>query len=293
MGFFRKKATKAAVVQMRILPLERERNLETAAQGIGKGAGQGARLVVLPQAFSTGINLTDLHQSAEPIPEGPASAFLAAQAAQHGVHLVGGILEKQGADIYDTAVVMSPAGRLLGKYRRWFLWGMEKDFLAAGAPGEVMETDFGKVGLLLGYDLYFPEACRNYFQSRADLLICLANVYKDLGSAITPLCRARAIENHCYFILGGGLGYHEIANSHYRGGSLVACDPLFRKFVLKEPEGDDYDLLCEAAEEETILLERLYLGDLRAHRRKAPQFEDYEFALEQTPGKLAYARLVD
>jgi predicted amidohydrolase len=283
----------AAVVQMRILPQQKERNLETAARFIEAAAGQGARLVVLPQAFATGINLTDLHHTAEPIPAGATSVFLAAQAARYGIHLVAGILEKSGADIYDAAVVLSPEGRLLGKYRRWFLWGMEKDFLATGTPGECVQTDFGKVGLLLGYDLYFPEACLNYFRGRVDALICLANIYTDLSAAVAPLCRARAIENHCYFILVGGLGFHEIANSHFMGGSLVACDPLFRKFVLKDPEQEDFDLLARAGGRETVLLENLYLRDLQAYKGKMPQFEDYEFALGRTDGKLAYASLVD
>jgi predicted amidohydrolase len=293
MGLFQKQETAAAVIQMRIFQQEGERNLKTAARFIEACVGRGAKLVVLPQAFRTSINLTDLHQSAEAIPGGSASTFLANQAARHKVHLVGGILEKEGADIYDAAVVMSPVGRLIGKYRRRFLWGMEKDFLAPGALGQVIQTDFAKVGLLLGYDLYFPEACRNYFKSQADVLICLANVYKELGSAVGPLCRARAVENHCYFILDGGLGYHEIANRSFMGGSLVACDPLFLKFVLKQPEGGDFGLLCKAADQETILVEKFYFRDLQEHKRKTPQFEDYEFALGRSNGKPAYARLVE
>lgn len=279
MGIFRKKLVKLAVIQMKVFN-EKHLNLECAFRFINEAIEQGARIICLPQAFATGISWIDLKNTAEEIPEGNLFRLLQKKADAAGIYIAAGILEKDEEDIFDSAILLNPEGKLLGKYRRRFLWEGEIDFISRGKESKCICTPMGKIGFIIGYDINFPEACREYFKQQVDLLICVATIFDDFSYPTEYICRVRAMENHCYFAFASGLGEHELANKKYMGRSLIACDPIF---LLKQVHGcqtPDRDILCKAEKNEGILIQELLLEELKKFRKGIPHYKDLDVTLK-------------
>lgn len=280
MGFFKKPSIRVSIVQMKVLQDQTEANINNASQFIDKAVKEKCRMVVLPEAFATGLNISSLKQVAEPIDNGRIIKFLQDKARENSIYITGGLLEYDTDGIFDTAVIISPQGEIIGKYRRWFLWSMENDFLNSGNQGTCIDTELGRIGLIIGYDVSFPESCRRYFQQNVDIIICLANVLDDYGYPVEFLCRARAMENHCYFIFASSLGYHVFTNMYFMGRSLFAADPLFLQYELKEKMEPNFDILQQAQNKECIITHDLYVRSLDAHRKKIAQISDYKRVME-------------
>jgi predicted amidohydrolase len=160
---------------------------------IAEAARQKADLVVLPEALTLGGGATYL-DVAEPIP-GPSTRFFGALAKQHGVHLVPGLIERDGHLIYNVAVLIGPDGELIGKYRKICLpRGEIEGGLTPGHEYPVFDTRFGKVGLMVCYDGFFPEVARELSNRGAEVI-----AWPVMGC--NPLlAEARASENHVYVV---------------------------------------------------------------------------------------------
>jgi predicted amidohydrolase len=288
MRLFKRDTERVAVVQMPIIHSDREENLRTAKQLIDEAARNCAGLICLPQAFATGINLPDLRDQAEPIPSGPTTQFLVESATRAGAYVVAGVLEKDGRDIYDSVVLIDPAGQLCGKYRRWFLWQREKDFITPGKPVGCVQTNMGRIGLIAGYDINFPESCRHYFRERVDIIICAANILSDIAFPVQSFCRARAAENHCYLIFCSSLGEHPYARSRYMGKSMVTCDPLFLVYEVEQESSSGAEVVCQADDREQVLLADLFIYDITRRKGKVPEYKDFEYATDGSGRELSW-----
>jgi predicted amidohydrolase len=169
-------------------------NCRLFAPLIAQAAGQGADLVVLPETLTicgTGLSYA---AAAEAIP-GPSTDYFAALARQHQLHLVAGLLERDGRLVYNVAVLIGPDGRLLGKYRKAALPRTEIE--AGVAPGDaypVFETRFGKVGMMVCYDGFFPEVARQLSLNGAEVIAF------PVWGCNPLLAAARACENHVYVV---------------------------------------------------------------------------------------------
>jgi predicted amidohydrolase len=180
--------------------------------------------------------------------------------------------------VFDAAVLVSPQGEVVGKYRRWLLWRHEKAFLAPGAPASAIRTPLGTIGLTIGYDLSFPEAFRRLFLGHADLIVCLANTFSGLAAPIPHWARARAAENHCYFLLCSGLGFHPFVGDEFMRESMVTCDPIFAQYELLR-DGSDPGVIAQADHTEQVLYRPLHLAKLAHRRDKVPEYADLLDAL--------------
>lgn len=280
MGIFSRRATRVAVVQSLIVQGERERNVRGAMTLVDRALTQQPHIVCLTQAFATGVNFIVLQKLAERIPDGPTCQELMQKAAAERIHIVAGILER-GDDgrIYDAAVLIDPRGILLGKYRRWMRWSGEVNYVSAGVPIDVIETEIGRVGLQVGYDVCFPEASQHYFRQEADLIVYCASIFEDLRYDVRHLCGARAIDNHCYVVFAGAIGEHQFANMRYMGGSCVCCDPYVQTQQLKRNEEAGMEMLAQAGRTEEFITADLYLEELGKARRKFPFHHDLRTAL--------------
>jgi deaminated glutathione amidase len=267
-----------ALVQMPIVHSAKEVNLQTARHLIEEAARNCASLICLPQAFATGINLPDLRDLAEQIPEGPVAQFLIESAKRFGAYIIAGVLEKEGREVYDSVVLITPKGQVEGKYRRLFLWQNEKDFITRGSPINCIQTELGKIGLIAGYDINFPESCRHYFRARADMIVCVANVLGKVGLPVQAFCRARAAENHCYFLFCSGLGEHPFAGSRYLGKSGITCDPLFLAYEIGQDFLPEAEVVCQADDREQVLVADLCIYDMARRKGKVPEYDDVEYA---------------
>jgi N-carbamoylputrescine amidase len=154
----------------------KESNVAATLQLIADATAQGARLIVLPELASTGYSFDtreEAYAHAEPLPDGPTCTAWINAAREHDVYIVAGIAEADGVTMYNTAVLIGPEG-FIGKYRKTHLWNREKLLFSPGDSYPVFDTRIGRIGLLICWDIWFPEVARILVAQGADL-ICSAN----------------------------------------------------------------------------------------------------------------------
>jgi N-carbamoylputrescine amidase len=155
-----------------------ERNLEQSLDLALKAVQGGANLIVLPELANTGYMFKTRQEAfahAEEIPDGPSVRKWAAFARRHNVYLAAGLAERDGMTLYDSAVLVGPEG-FIGVYRKAHLWNLEKLWFTPGNLGfPVFETPIGRIGLLICWDIWFPEVPRLLSQQGADIICSLNN----------------------------------------------------------------------------------------------------------------------
>lgn len=164
------------------------------AQFIEEAARQKADLVVLPETLTQTGNGLSYVEVAEPIP-GPSTDYFGELARKHGVYLVVGLVEREKHLVYNTGVLIGPDGRLIGKYRKVTLPRTEIE--AGVAPGNeypVFDTRFGKVGIMICYDGFFPEPARQLSIRGAEVIAF------PVAGCNPMLAAARACENHVFLV---------------------------------------------------------------------------------------------
>jgi predicted amidohydrolase len=169
-------------------------NLEFFAKYIKKVADLKADIVCLPEGITlVGTSLNYISAS-EAVP-GPSTEFLGEVARENGIYIVAGILEKLGEVGYNTAVLIDREGKLAGKYRKISLPREEID--GGVTPGDslpVFDTDFGRVGMMICWDVTFPETARKLSTQGAEIILM------PIWGGNVTLARARAIENQVYLV---------------------------------------------------------------------------------------------
>ena len=171
-------------------PDERRRAFEPI---IEEAAKQKADMLVLPEVVTYGSGSTYL-DVAEPIP-GPSTEFFGALAKKHHLHLVPGLVERAGSLIYNVAVLIGPDGGIVGKYRKVCLpRGEIEGGVTPGHEYPVFQTSFGKVGMMVCYDGFFPEVARQLSNNGAEVI-----AWPVMGCN-PMLGAARACENHVYVV---------------------------------------------------------------------------------------------
>jgi N-carbamoylputrescine amidase len=166
------------LVQMRCTP-EPARNMAAAVQGVREAAAGGAQIICLQELFrSQYFCQTEDHRCfdlAEPVP-GPSTQELGALAAELGVVIVASLFEKRAQGIYhNTAAILDADGRYLGKYRKMHIPDdpqyYEKFYFTPGDLGfRSWDTRFGRIGVLVCWDQWYPEAARLTAMSGAQIL---------------------------------------------------------------------------------------------------------------------------
>jgi predicted amidohydrolase len=169
-------------------------NCREFASLIEEAARQKADLVVLGETltyYGTRLNYSDC---AEPIP-GPSTEIFGGLAKKHKLYIVAGLIERDQHLIYNTAVLMDPNGKLAGKYRKVCLPRTEvSSGICPGNEYPVFQTRFGKVGLMVCYDGFFPEVARQLSNNGAEVIAW------PVWGCNPLLAAARACENHVYIV---------------------------------------------------------------------------------------------
>jgi predicted amidohydrolase len=161
---------------------------------IALAAEQKADLVVLGETLTfVGLGKT-ANEVAEPIP-GPSSEYFGMLARRYHLYIVAGLFERDGHLVYNSAVLLGPEGRVVGKYRKTCLPRSEIDAgVCAGSDYPVFETRFGKLGMMVCYDGFFPEVARQLTIHGAEVIAW------PVWGCNPLLARARACENHVYVV---------------------------------------------------------------------------------------------
>ena len=225
------------------------RNLSAAASLIAAAAAQGATLLALPEYFCLmGRRDTDKLAVAEADGDGPIQDFLAAQARQHRVWLVGGTLPIRGVTpdhVRNACCVYGPDGMRAARYDKIHLFRFdngresfdEARVLEAGDSPVALQAGPLHVGLSICYDLRFPELYRALCTpAPCDVLSVPAAFTYTTGRAHWELLlRARAVENQCYVLAAAQGGTHE--NGRRTWGHSMIVDPWGDVLAVK-PEGE-------------------------------------------------------
>jgi len=169
-------------------------NREIFRPFIEEAAKASADLIVLPELLTCKGVTQDYASVAEPIP-GPTTDYFAALSKEHDCYLVVGMVEREKHLIYNVAVLLGPEGEVVGKYRKVTL---PREEIARGiSPGNeypVFQTRFGQVGMMICYDVFFPEVARELAMNGAEIIAL------PIWGGNPRLAGARCAENGVFLI---------------------------------------------------------------------------------------------
>jgi len=175
----------------------REESVSQFIATIAKTVPANADVILLPEGISIVGTTKSILDVAESIP-GPTTQALSAVAKARKAYIVAGIYEKEGHVMYNTAVLIDRNGDIAGKYRKVYLPREEVEKgLTPGTHYPVFQTDFGKVGLMICYDVFFAEPARALANQGADMILM------PIWGGDETLAKARAIENGVFLITSG------------------------------------------------------------------------------------------
>lgn len=178
-----------------------EAGLAAVADAAARAAAAGARLLVTPEMSLTGyaIGADRVAELAEPVP-GPLTDRVAAIAAEHGLAIAVGLPVRTPAGVANTVVVVDSDGSLLAGYAKAHLYGdVDRDAFVPGDVGVVQfRLDGVVVGLLVCYDVEFPEAVRAHAVAGTELLVVPTGLMDPYGHVGTVLVPARAYESQLF-----------------------------------------------------------------------------------------------
>ncbi|NEX15508.1 MAG: acyltransferase [Halochromatium sp.] len=230
-------SSKLAAVQMASGP-NATANLIEAERLISLAAKAGAGLVVLPENFAfMGQQDRDLLALVESDGSGPLQDFLAQMALRYDLWIVGGTIPLRGhhpARVRAATLIYNAQGDRVARYDKMHLFDVvlpdaderyqESATIEPGDQSPVVDTPFGRLGVLVCYDLRFPETARRMIDSGLEILAVPAAFTALTGKAHwEPLIRARAIENLAYVIAAAQGGYHLSGRETY--GHSMIVDP--------------------------------------------------------------------
>jgi len=260
-----KQTLRIALAQISCKQGEKAANLRRIEEEVMKAKKLSADLVVFPELSLTGYVVRDqIYELAETIP-GPSTGALEDLARKTRMHIVFGmpeLSEKTQATIYNTAVLMGPKG-FIGKYRKMHLPTHsvfeEKRYFRPGYQVAAFNTELGKIGLIICYDLFFPEISRLTRLAGSQLIICISASPGVRRAFFETLTSARAIENTAFLAYVNLVGVED--GLQFWGGSRL-IGPQGK--VLVRAKYDEEDLVtCDLA-----------YADIRAVETFVPTLKD-------------------
>jgi len=171
-----RKTYKAALIQMDCGFLDVDGNLDKAESRIREAAGNGARIVCLPEAFNTGYlgsRIPDMAALAE-TREGKSLTRMRALAAELRIYLIAPIIFKAEGGVENTAFLIDDTGTILGSYSKSHPVGDEQKNFRRGKEYPVWDTPLGKIGIVICYDACFPETVRLLALNGAEIVFAPA-----------------------------------------------------------------------------------------------------------------------
>jgi predicted amidohydrolase len=223
-------------------------------------ATQDAGLLILPEMFLTGYNIGDeVGRLAEPA-RGPSAERAATIARDNRISLLYGYPERAGRSIYNSALLIDDAGRALANYRKTHLFGPEERRLFR--PGEdlaVARLAGLTIGILICYDIEFPELVRSLVLKGADMVAVPTALSPPYDEIPTSILRARAYENQIFVAYSNHSGTE--GDLSFIGGS-----------ALVGPDGRD--IVRAGRDEETLLIASADLARYAESRRLNTYLQD-------------------
>ncbi|MEC5423280.1 carbon-nitrogen hydrolase family protein [Virgibacillus sp. C22-A2] len=236
---------KVAVIQLNVGE-NKSKNLSKAVHFIDEAAGKGADIILLPECVNFFGDTAEIINQAETIP-GPTSDVFSKKAKEHKIYInCGSIYEVADSKYaYNTSLLFDTNGEIIAKYRKIHLYdatfkdrftSKESENIRPGNKLVTADTEFGKFGLSICYDVRFPELFRSLALEGCQMIFLPAAFPQYTGSMYwETLLRARAVENQCYIVAAGQYGKSYNGNVFF-GNSLI-IDP-WGTVIAKAHEGE-------------------------------------------------------
>lgn len=252
----KKKRFRAAAAQTLARLGDVRYNIEISTQLVNEAVRQGAELVVLPECMNTGYLFDSANHCralAESVPDGAFVSALSALARKHDIFIASGITEWDGARgrIFNSGIMLDRKGEVAVHYHKQFLATHDQNWFSFGERGcPVVDTDLGRIGLMICFDGRIPEIARSLALQGAEIIVDMANFFAmDQADMWGP---ARSYENGVWLVAATKAGYER--SIYYPGGSMIV-DPNGR-VVAKMPYDRHgvivADVVPELAHDKTI-----------------------------------------
>lgn len=219
-------------------------------------------VVILPEIWGTGFLNYERYRQESELLQGETYSRLAPWAEEIGCYIIGGsIIEREGENLYNTTILISPNGNLSGSYRKIHLFGYQAEenvYMTAGTELYTLKTKYGNWGFSTCYDLRFPELYRKMSDSGVDIFFVVAAWPKARLDHWVLFNRARALENLSYLISCNCSG--ELKGQPLGGNSMVV-----------DPWGE---VLVSAGEEEELLSASINIAKVESVRSEFPALQD-------------------
>lgn len=189
-----KRLVKLAAIHHKPNQSSTAKNLVKFGELVRDAGNKGADIVCLPESITLVGTKLDYMRASEPIP-GPSTKYLGKIAKEQRMYIVVGLLERVEEIVYNTAVLIDRDGEIAGTYRKVSL--PREEIEGGVSPGQefpVFETDFGKIGMMICWDVSFPEPARALAMKGAEI------IFMPIWGGNLTLGRARAIENQVYLV---------------------------------------------------------------------------------------------
>jgi predicted amidohydrolase len=212
---------RVAVAQMDCKMGEVRANLETIEKLARSASKQNPDIICFPELATTGYSLSrKWTKYAEPVP-GRSTDELCRIASELGSYLICGVdeMDSSSGKIHDSAVLISPQGKLRGTYRKVHLWDKERKFFVHGDNFPTFQTKFGIIGIGICYDIEFPEAARALAMNGAKLLFFPSAEMSPMENLIDTYAKSRAAENCCFVAFSNRNGTEY--KTHFFGRSQI------------------------------------------------------------------------
>jgi len=214
---------KIAVVQFEINQYNPDKNLSKAEKFIAKASESKADIIVFPEDFITGPIELRLEEFADNSQK--YCKYFQNLAKKYKINIVpGSIIEKESLGYYNKTYYIDSRGEVKGQYKKINLWHPEKSYINRGSEISVFNTKFGKIGLIICWDLMFPEIFRKMLRKGVKIVICPSYwTFEDASiglkwdknsdpNLVDSLCIGRAFENEIILVYANAVGKLTLPN---------------------------------------------------------------------------------
>ena len=256
---------KIALCQMNVIDDKKE-NIKKASLMIKESVAKNADFIVLPEMFNCPYSNDKFIEYCESEQDSPTLKEISKLAKDNDVYiLAGSIPESEGDALYNTSFLFDKNGKIIGKHRKMHLFDIdvkdkitfkESDVLTAGDDFTIADTEFGKIGIGICYDIRFPELARIMVENGALILFYPGAFNMTTGPAHWELLfKSRALDNQI-FCVGVAPALNSAASYHSYGHSIIT-----------NPWGE---VVVEADEKEQIIISEIDLNELKKIREELP-----------------------
>ena len=256
---------KLALCQMNVID-NKDENLKTASSMIARSVDENADFIVLPEMFNCPYSNDKFIEYQESEKDSPTLDLISELACKNNVYiLAGSIPEKEDKKLFNTSYLFNRKGKIIAKHRKMHLFDIdvkdmitfkESDVLTAGDEFTIADTEFGKIGIGICYDVRFPELARIMVENGALALFYPGAFNMTTGPAHWELLfRSRALDNQV-FCIGVAPALNEDAGYHSYGHSIIA-----------NPWGE---VIAQAGQKEELIISEINLDEIKKIREELP-----------------------